>query len=282
MFNNNYLHKHSKQHFYPDLKQSWILVLIFLSALFASSVFASILITLGINTDVAELIAYMIIVGTLVFTAFFYKKTINDKPFIYYKNKVSVWIYILVIPAIIGLGGFVEITGAMILPEMPDFFKKSLENAMDSNLPTIFTAVVAAPVLEEIVCRGIICEGLIKNISPRAGILWSALIFAVIHLNPWQGLSAFVIGCFLGWIYWKTRSIIPCIFIHFVNNALALFLYYYYCEKSGYDLNTPVSEIYGISETVMIIIYVSMFLASFVLLVKILKPKHKDIITITP
>lgn len=278
MLNNNCLHKHPKQRFYPDLKQSWILVLIFLPVFLASDISAAILMELGIDSDTAALIAYMMTLGTLVFIAFYCKGTINDKPFIYYKNKVSVWIYILAIPAITGLGGFVEITGAMILPEMPDAFKESLANAMNSNLPAILTAVVAAPVLEEIVCRGIICEGLIKNISPRAGILWSALIFTVIHLNPWQGLPAFVIGCFLGWIYWKTRSIIPCIFIHFVNNGLAMFLYWYYCEKSGYDLDTPVSEIYGISEPVMLTIYAAIFLASFGLLVKILKPKHAKLL----
>jgi membrane protease YdiL (CAAX protease family) len=273
MFNNNYLQTISKKHFYPDLKQSWILVLFFLPALLISYILGEILKAFNIDTDLITLITYVVSLGMLLAIAFSYKNAICDKPFIYYKNKVSVWTYILVIPAIAGLGGFADAAGTIILPEMPEFIKNSLGEAMHSSLPAILTAVVAAPVFEEIVCRGIICEGLIKNISPRAGILWSAFIFAVIHLNPWQGFSAFAAGCFLGWIYWKTRSIIPCIFIHFVNNGLALYLYHYYCEKSGYDFNTPVSEIYGINEIFILIIYAAVFLASFGLLAKILKSK---------
>ncbi|MDR3285809.1 MAG: hypothetical protein LBT27_00005, partial [Prevotellaceae bacterium] len=77
-----------------------------------------------------------------------------------------------------------------------------------------------------------------------------------------------------GWIYWKTRSVIPCMFIHFVNNGLAVYVYYYYCEKSGYDFDTTTAEIYGISDLWLIIIYAAMFLVSLTLLFKIFKPKN--------
>ncbi|MDR1553943.1 MAG: CPBP family intramembrane metalloprotease [Prevotellaceae bacterium] len=274
MFDNNHLQRIAKKPFYPDLKQSWFLVLFLLPALFFSSALREILKGIDIDNNVIHLITYSVKLGIIVLIAFIFKKNINDRPFVYYKSKVSAWTYVLVIPAIIGLSGFVDIAGVMILPEMPDYLKESLGNAMNSNLPTILTAVVAAPVLEEIICRGIICEGLIKNISPRAGILWSAFIFAVIHLNPWQGFSAFVVGCFFGWIYWKTLSIIPCIFMHFINNGLVLFLYYYHCEKLGYDLDTPIAEIYGFNEIILMLIYAAIFLASFVLLVRIFKSKR--------
>jgi membrane protease YdiL (CAAX protease family) len=46
----------------------------------------------------------------------------------------------------------------------------------------------------------------------------------VIHLNPWQAIGAFTAGLFLGWIYWKTRSLTACIFIHAVNNGTAYFI----------------------------------------------------------
>jgi membrane protease YdiL (CAAX protease family) len=273
MFDDNYLQITSKKYFYPDLKQSWILALFFLPALLVSYFLGEILNAVNTNPDIITLIEYVVSLGIILAIAFSHKRAICDKPFVYYKNKISVLTYILVIPAVISLGGLADAAGEMILPEMPEFIKNSLGKAMNSSLPTILTAVVAAPVFEEIICRGIICEGLIKNISPRAGILWSAFIFAVIHLNPWQGFSAFAIGCFLGWVYWKTRSIIPCIFIHFVNNGLALYLYHYFCEKSNYDFNVSVSEIYGINEIFMLIIYAAVFLASFGLLAKILKSK---------
>ncbi|MDR2126687.1 MAG: CPBP family intramembrane metalloprotease [Prevotellaceae bacterium] len=272
MFDNNNLQTFPKKTFYPDLKQSGFLVLLFLPAMLLAAFLGEILKSININADIINLTTYVFSLGTIVAIAFICKKQVGDKPALRYSKKVSVWVYILAIPAIIGLGGLVDIIGVMILPEMPESLKESLEQAMHPNLPTILTAVVAAPIFEEIICRGIICEGLIKNISPRAGILWSAFIFALIHLNPWQGISAFAIGCFLGWIYWKAHSILPCIFIHFINNGLAVYLYYYY-GKLGYDLDADISEIYQVSEIFMIVIYAAIFLASFLLLSKILKSK---------
>ncbi|MDR0419941.1 MAG: CPBP family intramembrane metalloprotease [Prevotellaceae bacterium] len=274
MFDNSNLQQNSEKRFYPNLMQSWILVLCFLPLLIFVAVLGVIMKAINFDSNFISFIEYSVALGMLVLIAFIFKNRVADKPFIHYKNKVSAWVYVLVIPAVISLGGLADMAGTMLLPEMPDALKQSLEETMSSNFFTILTAVIAAPALEEIICRGIICEGLIKNISPRAAILWSAFIFAVIHLNPWQGLSAFAIGCFLGWIYWKTRSIIPCIFIHFVNNALAMFAYHYYVENLNYDLTASSSEIYGLNEIAVVIINCLIFLASLALLVKVLKPKQ--------
>ncbi|MDR1199746.1 MAG: CPBP family intramembrane metalloprotease [Prevotellaceae bacterium] len=274
MFDSNNLQEVPKRVFYPNLAQSWILVLCFFPVLLFANALGEMMKAMSFDSNIITFVEYVIALGILTLTAFAVKSKIGDKPLIHYKSKVSAWVYVCVIPAIIGLSGLVDTISTMILPEIPESLKKSLEENMSSNFFSILTAVVAAPVFEEIICRGIICEGLIKNISPRAGILWSAFIFALMHLNPWQGLSAFVIGCFMGWIYRKTRSIIPCIFIHFANNALALCAYLYYSSSADYDLNTSPSEIYGSNEIIIIIVHALIFLASFVLLVKILKPKR--------
>ena len=39
------------------------------------------------------------------------------------------------------------------------------------------------------------------------------------HLNPWQGIAAFLLGAWYGWIYYKTRSLKTTIFLHFLNNG---------------------------------------------------------------
>ena len=65
-------------------------------------------------------------------------------------------------------------------------------------------------------------KGIWKN--PYAAILVSALIFGVIHLNPAQIPYAFVLGLVLGWLYWRTSSLLPCILLHLVNNGLSVAL----------------------------------------------------------
>jgi membrane protease YdiL (CAAX protease family) len=96
-----------------------------------------------------------------------------------------------------------------------------MKDIKDMPVTFFFLAVVAAPVLEEIMFRGIILEGYLKNYKPWTAILVSAFIFGLIHGNLAQGVNAFALGILFGWIYWKTSSILLVILLHFVNNVLA-------------------------------------------------------------
>lgn len=116
------------------------------------------------------------------------------------------------------------------LMPMPDFFKELLEDAIPLNVFGFILVAIAAPVFEEILFRGIILEGFLKNYTPWKAILWSALLFGAFHLNPWQAIPAIGVGILIGWIYWRTRSILPGILIHFTNNFIG-FLMMVYTDK---------------------------------------------------
>ncbi len=50
----------------------------------------------------------------------------------------------------------------------------------------------------------------------------SAVFFAVIHLNPWQAIPAFLLGCLFGYVYYRTGSLKLTMLMHFANNTFAL------------------------------------------------------------
>jgi uncharacterized protein len=104
-----------------------------------------------------------------------------------------------------------------LLP-VPDWLQQMMAESFTKD--AIWMAVLAAPLLEEILLRGIIQDGLLRRYSPATAIVWSAVIFGVMHLNPVQTVGATVLGLALGWLYYRTQSLLPCIFLHFVNNAL--------------------------------------------------------------
>lgn len=87
---------------------------------------------------------------------------------------------------------------------------------------TIFTIVLVAPFTEELFFRGLILGGFLLRYRASVSILVSALMFAVLHLNPWQAIPAIAAGLFLGWVFHRTRSLVPCLVGHLVNNALAV------------------------------------------------------------
>ena len=59
---------------------------------------------------------------------------------------------------------------------------------------------------------------------PWIAIVVSALIFGVIHLNPVQTVFGFLYGLLLGWLAWRTGSLLPGIFAHMANNATVMLM----------------------------------------------------------
>ena len=83
--------------------------------------------------------------------------------------------------------------------------------------------VIIAPVVEELIFRGVIMHGLMRNYSGPVAVFFSGLLFALFHLNPWQFPATFILGMILGWIMIRTRNILLCIGGHAINNLLVLF-----------------------------------------------------------
>jgi len=77
------------------------------------------------------------------------------------------------------------------------------------------------PVCEEIIFRGVILEGLAKKYNPTKALIFSALIFGLIHMQPLQVIGAFFAGLILGWIYLKTQSLWVVIALHVIHNFVA-------------------------------------------------------------
>jgi membrane protease YdiL (CAAX protease family) len=118
-----------------------------------------------------------------------------------------------------------------LLPEIPDKWRVAMEALTQGNFFICFTCVcIFAPFFEEWLLRGIILRGLLnckrsggrRGFHPAVSIIVSALLFAVVHFNIWQGLPAFAMGCLFGYVYYKTGSLKLTMLMHFANNFMAL------------------------------------------------------------
>lgn len=86
---------------------------------------------------------------------------------------------------------------------------------------SLLVAVFIGPVAEEFIFREIILRGLLGTRPAARAVIWSAALFGIAHLNPWQGLGAFCLGLLVGWGYVRTRSLALCIAAHVLNNFVA-------------------------------------------------------------
>jgi sodium transport system permease protein len=108
--------------------------------------------------------------------------------------------------------------------------KTSLARIM-SQAPGLAASIVIFALIpaicEEFAFRGFILSGLEHQHRTRSAILLSALMFGFLHvlLSLFQQLfNATLLGVVLGLLAVRSRSIIPGIVFHFINNALAVSL----------------------------------------------------------
>lgn len=130
---------------------------------------------------------------------------------------------LMVIVGTVALGYCADAVGSL-LPPMPEGLKKLLESMTSGNFwVNLICVSIFAPFFEEWLCRGMVLRGLLGNgVKPVWAIVVSAAFFAMIHLNLWQAIPAFILGCLFGFVYFRTGSLKLTMLMHCVNNTLAL------------------------------------------------------------
>tara|TARA_B100000470_G_C19786418_1_gene390104 strand:- start:242 stop:1039 length:798 start_codon:yes stop_codon:yes gene_type:complete len=87
------------------------------------------------------------------------------------------------------------------------------------------TIVVLAPLGEEILFRGFLQKKLEESWQDiTRAILVTSLFFAFIHMNPVWIIQIYLLGVILGYLAWKTGSILTSLVLHSLNNGAALIL----------------------------------------------------------
>lgn len=99
-------------------------------------------------------------------------------------------------------------------------------------LVVVCLAVVPA-VLEELFFRGFLFNAVRRVSRPRAAILASAVCFGLFHLVgqsfivvEW-GVNSTLLGLLLGWLAWRTGSVVPGMILHIVHNGTLVLLGYF-------------------------------------------------------
>lgn len=133
-----------------------------------------------------------------------------------------------------------------LMPELPNTAEEAFDMIMKDRLG-YFVVGLFAPLTEELVFRGAILKALLQwKPNPWVGIVISALLFALVHMNPAQMPHAILVGLLLGWMYYRTDSIIPGVVYHWVNNTVAYVMYNLYP-----DPDMTLVELFGSQRSVL-------------------------------
>ena len=155
------------------------------------------------------------------------------------------------------LGGLIWLIAVQIVVEPLSLLLPRVEQGSGQGFWAIVTAVVFAPVFEELLFRGLVLESLLRRHRRLLSVVVSSVIFAVVHFQPSVMFAAFVSGLVLGTIYLHTNSIFSTIILHSINNAIAYSLitldlehYSYYQILGG---GSTYYAVYGVSFVICVI-----------------------------
>jgi membrane protease YdiL (CAAX protease family) len=114
---------------------------------------------------------------------------------------------------------------AHLIP-MSDWAREGLGKLLTGGLPSVITICVLAPVIEEMLFRGVFLRSFLNRHSPWTAILLSSLLFGFVHFDPGHIVVATLLGTALGWLYYATRSLWPSVIAHaFQNGGVMLYVH---------------------------------------------------------
>lgn len=87
-----------------------------------------------------------------------------------------------------------------------------------------FAIAIAAPLVEELLFRGLLQNAIARYVPIWAAILLSSLLFASVHLQPYAIPGLMSLSIAFGYLYHRTGSLRMNILLHMANNAVALSL----------------------------------------------------------
>lgn len=136
------------------------------------------------------------------------------------------WSPAFCLPVFFGVANLANLAGALLSLLLGIENEASILPSGGLELIVYFLVLCVMPaIMEELFFRGAL-QGLLRPCGSAAAIFGPALLFALLHLDPIQSLTALVCGVFLGWLAERSGSILPGMLLHFVNNCLAFLSLY--------------------------------------------------------
>lgn len=140
------------------------------------------------------------------------------------KPGIPVYLLTVTVSFFLALGLNLLIAAVKLHEVFPDYSQAAERMYQESGLIVLIATLIAAPVMEELIFRGL-CYGRIRQFAGKGmTILLSALLFGLYHMNLVQFVYASLMGSFFAAIYERYRDIRLSMAAHFGANLCAVVL----------------------------------------------------------
>ncbi len=221
---------------------SWLIILAFLivwwiAMIIAISVIFLVMYLVGISEglaiSVSGLLAYIILIPLILLFIHVDGSLDRIKDMLKFGSTKRALILLVGIPIIITIIDFV-LTVVYGIAWIGIFGEPSTSTDLGTywesssiDVALLFLSVaIVTPIVEELMFRGYILDAINRKHSDWTAIIWSSILFGLIHIDPFVVGQAFMGGIIYGWIRVRTGSLLPSIAGHMMWNMLALMLSY--------------------------------------------------------
>tara|TARA_Y100000758_G_scaffold95582_1_gene65978 strand:- start:32 stop:796 length:765 start_codon:yes stop_codon:yes gene_type:complete len=221
---------------------SWLIILVFLTVWWVALIIAATVVFLaiylvgiseGLAISVSGLLAYIILIPITLLFIHVDGSLDRIRDMLKFGSTKRVLILLLGIPIVVTIIDFV-LTIIYGIAWIGIFGEPSTNTDLGTNwesstvdIALLFLSVaIVTPIVEELMFRGYILDAINRKHGDWTAIIWSSILFGLIHIDPFVAGQAFMGGIIYGWIRVRTGSLLPSIAGHMMWNMLALILTY--------------------------------------------------------
>lgn len=232
---------HSDQRAFPSVAQAALLLLAwFLLRYVLTLALYDLRLWLGITPEHIDALATVLANGVLI-TAAMHIRKLSHRDLIHPSTNSALSTFVFLVPPVLLLIPLTLLLDYSLIGLLEALFplsaweQQAFEGMATGTLTTVVSVCLIAPVVEEMLFRGILLRAFLERYPRGLAIAYSALFFGAAHLNIYQFVLAFGLGLLLGWLYERSRSLVPCIALHAALNSTVIALELAAPQSAAFD-----------------------------------------------
>ena len=221
---------------------SWLIILTFLIFWWVALIIGSLAIFLalylvgiseGLAISVSSLLIYIILIPLTLLFIHVDGSLDRIKEMLKFGSVKRALILLLAIPIVVTIIDFILNTiyavvwiGIIGEPSANTDLGTDWESSSIDIAFLFLSVAIVTPIAEELFFRGYLLDAINRKHGDWTAIIWSSILFGLVHVSPFVIGSAFMGGIIYGWIRMRTGSLLPSIACHMMWNMLALVVTY--------------------------------------------------------
>jgi uncharacterized protein len=172
-------------------------------------------------------IQVVLMMGVVWFIAIYKRKgRLRDLGIRYYSIGKTLWYTLISLIAIFAISFiYVFVMNSVFGIEAPaSKIEILIKNRSISNTILLIVVAFIGPVIEEVFFRGFLYSAFKKNWGVLPALFLSSVLFSIVHLQLYSFVPLMIIGWLLAYIFEKTKSLFPAIFLHGVYNLILILI----------------------------------------------------------